>query len=112
MKTVAPSNFAYLEDFLGMRPSRNPVYFCTCLDKMAEYQKKGDSWWIENIDNPVELANRQLKEPYLLIKMTDFVFGLEKVLGRSLEPKEISLANKDLISEFNTKYEEYKALIA
>ena len=109
MKTVAPSNFAYLEDVLGMRPHKNPTYFCSCLKKMGEYEKRGDAWWIENSGDTVELAKRQLEEPYLLIQMTDFISGLSKVLGRHVQEKEISRKNKELISEFNKKYADYKA---
>ncbi len=77
---------------------------------MEEYSKNGDAWWIEHSGDTAELAARQLEEPFLLIQMNDFVNGLQKVLGRPVNSKEISSKNKELIAEFKNKYPAYKAL--
>lgn len=94
-------NFAYVEDVLGVSPSREPKRFYSCRDAMEKYSTP---WWHELRHDPVELAAMQIKEPVLLISMHTFKNGVEKVLGRSLKTDELSFSNRALITEFNEKY--------
>jgi hypothetical protein len=109
MGKFAISNFSYLEDVLGFKPSSNPRRFQECLRVMESYTRRGDQWWIEFRGNPVELAVRQLAEPVLLIPISTFEKGLRTVLERPVDPCEISHKNNALFVEFSEKYKAYRA---
>ena len=105
--TVPPSNFSYLEEYLGFRPSSNPDDFDLCLEVMKKYSSKGDTWWYDLRGDSARLAARQIDEPVLLIRYETFVQGVALVMGQVPEQKELSCRNKAFIAKFKEKFEEY-----
>ena len=99
-------NFAYVEDVLGVSPSREPKRFESCQDAMEKYSTP---WWHELRHDVVELAAMQIKEPVLLISMHTFKKGVENVIGRNLKTDELSFTNDALRTEFYEKYAALKA---
>ena len=99
-------NFAYVEDVLGVSPSRESKRFESCQDAMEKYSTP---WWHELRHDNVELAAMQIKEPVLLISMNTFKKGVEEVLGRKLKTDELSFTNDALRTEFYEKYAAMKA---
>ena len=99
-------NFAYVEDVLGVSPSREPELFDSCQEAMEKYSSP---WWHELRHDHVELAAMQIKEAVLRTSMHTFKKGIEMVIARHLKTDELSFTNDALRAEFFEKYAALKA---
>lgn len=101
-KTSAMENFEYIKETLLINPATNPHGFEECLKAMEKYKTP---WWAKERDRRVQ-ANWQIDEPVLLIPWQIFKKGVEDILGYTLEDKELSSDNGDMIIKFHERYDE------